>query len=336
PRRLLTFGMLGSGITSIVMGFSISYSIFAFSLAFNGLFQSTGWASNLKAMTPWFEPSSRGKVTGIWCTCYTVGSVMATAMTTWLLVEYSLDMAFIVPGILIAAVALLIYLFMIDSPEEAGFRSSGGEAVGVCLQKTKAPFMKMISNPTIITYGICYAFIKFIRYSFIFWLPWYLYDKMNFSVGDSGYISMACDIGGICGVVGIGMLSDKFFNKKRSRIVVICLLAVAGSLWLYQVFGSASIFINCMLLGLIGFMLLGGGSILSASATQDIGGNESTASAAGIVNGIGSIGGACGGVVPALIAESYGWNALFYLFIFTAIFAALILQFCVRHENDGT
>ena len=88
PRRLLSYGMIGSAVTSILMGGSISYSIFAFSLGFNGLFQSTGWSNNLKAMTPWFDQESRGKITGLWCTCYTAGPLIATSLATWLLVSY--------------------------------------------------------------------------------------------------------------------------------------------------------------------------------------------------------------------------------------------------------
>lgn len=326
PRRLLTVGMLGSALTSIIMGFSTYYSVFAFSLAFNGLFQSTGWSNNLKAMTPWFGKESRGKITGLWCTCYTVGPLLATGLATWLLVNHSWNMAFIVPGIAVAAVGLLIYFFMIDSPDEVGFESAAKEVKTSSPETGKAPFMKMITNRSVLVYGFCYAFIKFIRYSFIFWMPWYLFERLDFSKSDAGYISMAFDFGGFFGVIGIGMLSDKYCSSNRSRIVVACLVAMAVSLYFYQVFGSGSMFINMSLLALVGFMLYGGDSVLSASATQDIGGDESTASAVGIVNGIGSLGGVAGGIVPALIAESYGWDALFYLFILCGFLAALILH----------
>jgi sugar phosphate permease len=107
---------------------------------------------------------------------------------------------------------------------------------------------------------------------------------------------------------------------------------MAGSLYLYQVFGSGSVLLNISLLSLIGFVLFGGDSVLSASATQDVGGNEATASAAGIVNGIGSIGGVCGGIIPALIAENYGWSALFYFLICTSIFAGILLYVCTQRK----
>lgn len=334
PRKLLTVGMLGSAITSIVMGFSVSYSIFAFSLVFNGLFQSTGWANNLKAMTPWYDQENRGKITGIWCTCYTVGPLIATGLATWLLVKYGWQAAFITPGLFVAGVAALIFFFLIDSPEDAGFSSTNNREVITNTERSKAPFLQMITNPTILIYGVSYAFIKFVRYSFTFWLPWYLYERMSFSKGEAGYISMAFELGGFFGVIGIGMLSDKFFSSNRSKIVVICIIAMAGSLYLYQIFGSGSVLLNISLLSLIGFMLFGGDSVLSASATQDVGGNEATASAAGIVNGIGSIGGVCGGVIPALIADSYGWSALFYFLICTSVFAGILLYFCTQRKSQ--
>jgi MFS transporter, OPA family, sugar phosphate sensor protein UhpC len=326
--------MIGSAITSIVMVFSISYSIFAFSLAFNGIFQSTGWSNNLKAMTPWFSQENRGKITGVWCTCYTAGPLIATALATWFLVKYGWQTAFIAPGLFVAGVGELIFFFLIDSPEDAGFESTGQEETKENTASGKTPFRQMITNPTVLIYGVCYAFIKFVRYSFTFWMPWYLYQKMNFSKGDAGYISMAFEVGGFFGVIGIGMLSDKFFSSNRAKIVIICILSMAGSLYLYQIFGSESILVNTCLLALIGFVLFGGDSVLSASATQDIGGNKATASAAGIVNGIGSFGGVCGGIVPALIAESYGWSALFYFLIFTTVFSGILLYVCTQRKSQ--
>lgn len=338
PRKLLTFGMLGSAVTSILMGFSVSYSIFAFSLGFNGLFQSTGWANNLKAMTPWFSQDNRGKVTGFWCTCYTVGPIVATALATWFLVQYSWQAAFIAPGILVMLVALLIFFFLVDSPEDVGFKSTHSTVAkdvgddSRTGEKSKSAFMKMITHPTVLVYGVCYAFIKFVRYSFTFWLPWYLYERLSFSKGDAGYISIAFEMGGFFGVIGIGMLSDKYFSNNRSKIVVMCILAMAGSLYLYQLFGSGSMLLNIALLVLIGFVLFGGDSVLSASATQDIGGKDATASAVGIVNGIGSIGGVCGGVIPAFITEQFGWGALFYFLIFSTAFAGFLLHVCTQRS----
>ncbi|EDM28652.1 General substrate transporter [Lentisphaera araneosa HTCC2155] len=333
PRKLLTFGMFGSAITSIIMGLSVAYSIFAFSLVFNGLFQSTGWANNLKAMTPWFNQESRGKVTGFWCTCYTAGPIIATATATYLLVNYSWQTAFIIPGILVMAVGALVFFFLIDSPEKAGFESSEVTPSREINEKSKTPFMQMITHPTVIVYGIAYAFIKFVRYSFTFWLPWYLYERLGFSKGDSGYVSVAFEMGGFFGVIGIGVLSDKYFSKNRAKIVVICIMAMAGALYLYQLFGGADMLLNVLLLALIGFMLFGGDSVLSASATQDIGGKEATASAVGIVNGIGSLGGVCGGVIPALITQRFGWSALFYFLIFSTIFAGVLLSVCTQKKG---
>jgi OPA family sugar phosphate sensor protein UhpC-like MFS transporter len=56
-------------------------------------------------------------------------------------------------------------------------------------------------------------------------------------------------------------------------------------------------------------------SLVSGSAAQDIGGGESAASATGIVNGIGSLGGVLSGILPGYIQASYGWDGVFILFI---------------------
>ena len=43
--------------------------------AVNGLLQSTGWPGTVKAMTPWLAAAERGRVMGLWSTCYQVGGL---------------------------------------------------------------------------------------------------------------------------------------------------------------------------------------------------------------------------------------------------------------------
>jgi sugar phosphate permease len=51
------------------------------------------------------------------------------------------------------------------------------------------------------------------------------------------------------------------------------------------------------------------------------------------VNGIGSLGGVCGGVIPALITQRFGWSALFYFLIFSTIFAGVLLSVCTQKKG---
>src|SRR4051812_50151940 len=65
--------MWGSAIACALFTSSPVVAVMVMASAFNGYFQSTGWAGTTKGMAEWTEPRSRGAVMGLWCTCYQIG-----------------------------------------------------------------------------------------------------------------------------------------------------------------------------------------------------------------------------------------------------------------------
>ena len=65
---------------------------------------------------------------------------------------------------------------------------------------------------------------------------------------------------------------------------------------------------------LIGFVLFGPDALVSGVAAQDLGGTAAAGTAAGMINGIGSIGAVLQGLVTAFVAQRYGWDAMFVVF----------------------
>jgi sugar phosphate permease len=121
-RRMLAIGMIASAAISLALGASSVFAAFLILFGVNGLFQSTGWPNNVKAMAPWFGRRERGRVMGIWCTNYQVGGIASTALATYLLVHYGWRWSFRIPGVWVAALGVVILLALIESPAERGLR----------------------------------------------------------------------------------------------------------------------------------------------------------------------------------------------------------------------
>ena len=77
-------------------------------------------------------------------------------------------------------------------------------------------------------------------------------------------------------------------------------------------------------IGLIGVMTYGPDSILCGATAMDIGGKKGAATAAGIINGVGSAGQLLSPFIAAYFSETLGWNALFYGFVVLAVIGALL------------
>jgi sugar phosphate permease len=78
-------------------------------------------------------------------------------------------------------------------------------------------------------------------------------------------------------------------------------------------------------LGLIGGTLFAADTLVSGSASQDLGGPHAAGLACGVINGIGSIGAIVQGFVTVAVSDAYGWDALFTVFMVLAAAAALAL-----------
>jgi sugar phosphate permease len=317
-RRLVGIGMICAAGACVMFG--LSGGAWAFFLAFtlNGLFQSTGWPGTVKAMGAWFDRKRRGTVMGMWSTCYQVGGVVATAVATFFLIRWGWRAAFIGPAIVMAAVGILVLLTLPDPPRQP--EQNAGEAGS----KDEGSSWAILRSPGLWSLGAAYFCLKLIRYSILFWLPFYLTKVLGYSTGAAGYQSMSFEIGGVIGAVVIGAVSDKYFPGRRRLIAGVMCAALAASLLLYTRLAPVSGVWNFVGMALVGFCLFGPDTLVAGAASQDIGGTHNVARAAGFVNGMGSTGAVFQGAFTAGLS-SYGWDYLFYAFVAMAAVSCVVL-----------
>lgn len=326
-RRMIAFGMMASAATAVVCGLFGTAAVILVAFGLNGLFQSTGWPNNVKAMAPWFPSRVRGLVMGLWSTNYQVGGLVATALATFIVTHVGWEAAFLTPSAWVAGVGLVVLVFLVERPQDRGLPPVDPAAAPATPAAPKersdrAGMRRMLRMPAIWALGGSYFGLKLIRYSLLFWLPYYLEKRLGYDKETAGYLSTTFEAGGIVGAILVGWISDRWFSKNRSRLIAPMLFALAGALFLYQEVGSTGIVANGLGMALCGFLLFGPDALISGAAAQDIGGSESAASAAGIINGIGSTGAILQGLVTTQVSKAYGWDALFYVFVGLALLSA--------------
>ncbi|MEZ4372504.1 MAG: MFS transporter [Polyangiaceae bacterium] len=327
-RRLIGLGMLLSAACVALFGSVSAGILFGVFFTINGFAQSSGWPGNNRAMAEWTTPKNRGTVMAFWATCYMVGSIAANFMASRLLGLYGWRAAFHGPAIWLVIVAALVLFFVRPGPGARVSSTPGGEQTEESkelLEETrKAARRALLGSRTVWCFGGSYFCIKLIRYSLLFWLPYYLSKKLNYDALTASDVASAFEAGGIGGVIVIGLLSDRV-RMTRSALSAISLLGLAGALLLYAGLGTPNVTTNVAVLALVGAMLYGPDSLLSGAAAQDAGGPHAAATAAGFVNGLGSVGAAAQGFVTATVSEHYGWQKLFWVFVVLAVIGAAAL-----------
>ena len=162
------------------------------------------------------------------------------------------------------------------------------------------------------------------RYAILLWGPVIVYEQMP-SVGKVGaaIVPTAFELAGLLGPIMIGLASDKLFGARRMPACVLSLLALTVSLALFMgALHTGSVMLVMALLFVMGLTLYGPDSMISSTAAIDFGTAKAGATAAGFVNGCGSVGAILGGLLPGY----FDTVTVFIVFAGAALFSSLVLM----------
>lgn len=357
-RLVLFFGMTLSAICMFLFGV-ITEWFFLYNkywyLTFwivNGLAQSTGWPAVVAVMGNWFPKSGRGLIFGVWSANASVGNILGALMVASIL-KYGYHYAFLLSAAVFFAGGIVVFFGLIPSPKDVGLADPDDEQLTdneeqqnnieqpLINHQNSRPigFFQAVLLPGVIMYSLCYACLKMVNYSFLFWLPFYLTNKFKWSESVADQISVWYDVGGIFGGIIGGYISDVI--KKRSVVIFVLLTLALPSLYIFSD-SSESKLMNAFLMSIVGFFIGGAANMISATITADLGkqgaiqGNkEGLATVTGIVDGTGSVGAALGQLFVPLIQSRFDWFYVFYFFIILCIMTNLcILPLFLRESKE--
>jgi sugar phosphate permease len=355
PRRILLSGMLLSILAAVGFGFSTTLAAFLGWAVLQGVAQSTGWTATTKTMSSWFSLHERGRVLGWWCTHYTVGGFVAAAIAGWLMDFYARSpgpglpvmpywpAAFWGPAVLLAMIFGLTWLFLNNRPEDVGLppieqyhaamegaarEDSGPNVVEPDSDddaaSARSGILAALASPGVALLATAYFPIKLARYSLIFWGPKFVEESLGTAAFSSALTAAWMSVGGVIGVILSGYLSDKVFGARRAPVIVLSLILCAAvmsvgltnidNLWVMRVFFF-----------FIGVFLFGPDSLITATAAIDFGTKRGAGTAAGVVNGVGSLGAILGGYLPGVLTSETDWTVFFQISVVALITSALIL-----------
>jgi OPA family sugar phosphate sensor protein UhpC-like MFS transporter len=328
--------MLGSVIAAAAMGScSLAIPLVIFSCA-QGLCQATGWSPLAKNIGSFFSRSERGTVMGLWLTNYAVGGFVASVYAGYVGGLFGWRYAFWIPALTLAVISLLFLWLQRNKPEDVGLppieiyhheNEEQGQASQVPVRVQESSWkasLKVTRNPMVLLLALVYFFMKPTRYAILLWSPKYLSEQLQTGMAKSGSLGALFEVAGPASILIAGVLSDKLFGSRRNPICVICLLCSGVLLYFFDKLPHTPWMLGGCLF-LLGLLLFPPDSLVSGTAAIDFGTRRSASTAAGLINGWGSIGAIVGGTVPGIFHKHWGWNGVFVSLSATLIIAGLLL-----------
>jgi sugar phosphate permease len=332
-RTVLLYGMTVAAGCNLWLGWLVDaheasgFLWMCVAMGIQGFAQATGWPHNVGLFANWTLRSERGTLFGIWGTCYQLGAVAGKALAAFLLGWLGMAWSFFGASIVLLVLTALFALLARERPE----------SVGLSLQDAAEPDpeplvagARKIATPLpqgwvalIISLGMIYFGLKFLRYALDSWSALIMSEQFHLSATLAGYLSTAFDWIGFLGVLAGGYWSDRTAGATRTPVIFWMIFGCLISTTLLWFVGLSSLPMFVILLGLIGFTALGPDSLVSGACAMDAGTRSQAALAAGIINGMGSVGPIVQEPMIGWLKQTAGVNSVFLLLVGVVLLTTL-------------
>jgi OPA family glycerol-3-phosphate transporter-like MFS transporter len=349
-RRAMLTGAIGACIFNLAFGmaaymgflgtgtFMLIYLASTWTL--NQYFQSYSALALIKVNAGWFHVSERGVFSAIFGSMiqsgrFAVYALMTTAFVAFLPWQWK----FFLPAMIVAVFTFLTYLFVKDTPKDAGLPDfDPQDATSGDTEKITLAYVakKVFTNPIAITIAAAEFCTGLVRKGFEEWFPRYMQEvhKLNLDNPVFQRNAFAVVIAGIAGAFIAGFLSDKVFGSRRPPVAFLGYILQVISLAIVAMAPSLELIVIAFTVNSLAISMVH--SMLSGTASMDFGGKRAAATAAGMFDGMQYVGGSVMGVGAGWLIETYGWGTWGPSMIgFSAIGAILMLKLWNARPSRG-
>lgn len=315
--------------------FALGGGLPIFTLAWigNRLVQSMGWAGVVKVTSKWFSYSTYGAAMGIISLSYLFGDA-ASRQFMAILIAHGVGWrgVFFVAGATLAFIAVLNLLLLREGPRDVGlaepavnptnvFKDEGAKHTPAGLTHLLKPLLGsgVFWLVCLLSFGM-----TIVRETFNIWTPTYFTQAVGLSNATAAGSSALFPLFGGISVLAAGFLSDWLGISGRAAIILWGLvLAGVALLALATINFGLSKAGPVLLVAAVAFLILGPYSYLAGAIALDFGGKQGSATASGLIDGVGYLGAVLAGNSVAHIAVTYGWRGAFAMLAAVSWLSAL-------------
>lgn len=345
PRWFMALGLLLTSATTFAFGTTpaIYGSLAAIVVlqTLNGWFNGMGWPPCGKTMVHWWSTKERGVTVAFWNVAHNIGGgLVASLALLGVTLFHHWGAKFYFPALVAAACAVLIVLLLRDTPQSCGlppievYKNDYPPDYSAAEHERTFTFREIffghvLNNKFLWAIATANAFVYFVRYGVVDWIPTYLQTAKGFSFQQSSWAWAAFEYAAIPGTILCGWVSDKVFGGRRAPATILFMALTLVGLVAYGLNRHGPLWIDMVSLIAIGFFVYGPIMIIGLHAL-DLVPKKAAGTAAGFTGFFGYVfGSAIAGTGVGWIADRWGWGGVFGTMIvccvLTMVFSAMTL-----------
>ena len=350
PKYFLPLGLLLScGImltTGLVRAVYSSLAVLVALQTLNGWVQGMGWPPCGKTMVHWFSTKERGLVVSVWNASHNVGGALVASFALLGVAMFGdWGAKFYFNAMIAAAIAIVAFLLLEDTPQSRGlppieiYKNDYSTTYTVEHEQTftyRQIFLEhVLTNRYLWAIAVANAFIYFIRYGVVNWIPTYLETAKGFSFRESSVAWSLYEWAAIPGAIACGWMSDTVFKGRRAPATILFTSLTLVAVVVYWLNLDGPLWIDYAALVAIGFLIYGPIMIIGLHAL-DLVPKKAAGTAAGFTGFFGYVfGSAVAGTGVGWIADGWGWNGVFMTMVACCVLAIVFSAMTLGHRVES-
>ncbi len=312
PRKTTPVFFAVAGLACVYFGVTSSVGALMLSRALMGFGVSVIFVCGVKLLSQWFPPDRFAAMNGLFLGMGGVGLILGSGPLAMLCAALGWRQAMIVTGIVTLAIAVLLFIFVFDKPQDKGY----------------APFQNQLPVRSGSAYQLMKSNLKRICFSVQFWViaVWFcchfsihmafggvwggpfLMDVHGMSRVEAGNVINMMGVGMLAGGPLNGWFSDKLF-KARKPVMIFNSAAMIVCFTLLAWFGSDFPTWGCYL-WFFAIAAFGMGALsIGFASMRDLYGSATTGTASGLLNAFPSFAVSALQPITGAVLEAAGRNS---------------------------
>src|SRR5436190_1104276 len=241
----------------------------------------------------------------------------------------------------LASVAVIAFVLMRDTPEAYGLPPvedyKRERETSLAAERSRSFsyreifFEHVLTNRNLWLIAVANAFIYFVRYGVVNWIPTYLQTAKGFSFNESSTGWALYEFAAIPGTVACGWVSDKVFKGRRAPATILFMALTLLAVIAYWLNAHGPLWIDYAALFAIGFLIYGPIMIVGLHAL-DLVPKKAAGTAAGFTGFFGYVfGSAIAGSGVGWIADHWGWPGVFMTMVVCCVLAIAFSAMTLGH-----
>ena len=235
--------------------------------------------------------------------------------------------------------AVIVFVLMRDTPQSCGLppveeyrtitRPTTRPTTSARSPSARSSSSTCSPNRYLWAIAVANAFVYFVRYGVVNWIPTYLETAKGFSFQQSSLGWSLYEYAAIPGTIACGWMSDRVFKGRRAPATILFMALTLVAVVVYWLNLHGPLWIDYAALIAIGFLIYGPIMIIGLHAL-DLVPKKAAGTAAGFTGFFGYVfGSAIAGSGVGWIADRWGWNGVFVTMVaccvLTIAFSAMTL-----------